>query len=140
MCSRWWWLTCVALAACGEPVTKPDGGSVEVIHNCTEYVDRSAEGAARQVSFGSANDSPALGYAPKCITIARGQSVTFSGNFNTHPLSPGAFNADAGSPGNPITRKDTGADDLVVVFPEAGLYPYYCDLHAPTMVGVVQVR
>ncbi|MGV3621333.1 MAG: hypothetical protein ACO1OB_10980, partial [Archangium sp.] len=102
----------ILLVACGESVTTPDAGpGVEVIHGCTEYADRSAAGAERRVSFGSANDSPALGYAPKCITVARGQSVTFTGNFNTHPLAPGAFNSDAGSPGNPITRKDTGADD-----------------------------
>lgn len=124
-----------ALAGCGGPTVTPDAG-VPVIHGCTDYVVT----AERRVSFGTANDSPALGYAPKCLTISVGQSVTFAGNFNTHPLVPGAFNSDAGTSGNPIARKDTGADDSVVTFDAPGLFPYFCDLHAPTMVGVVQVR
>lgn len=109
---------------------------VPVIHGCTDYVTT----AERRVSFGTANDSPALGYAPKCLTISVGQSVTFVGNFNTHPLVPGAFNSDAGSSGNPIERRATGSDAFVVTFDAPGLFPYFCDLHAPTMTGVVQVR
>lgn len=134
------------LAGCGGPVTPAadggatDAGDAQVVHGCTAFDDQTASGAARRVSFGSANGSPPLGYAPKCLAISAGQSVTFTGNFSVHPLVPGEYQGDAGAANNPITRTDMGSADTTFQFPAPGLYPYYCDYHAPTMVGVVQVR
>ncbi len=132
-----------ALAGCGgdEPANAPAG-----LNGCSDstYVDRSAASAARVVTFGGAGGSGAFAYAPRCITVAAGQSVTFTGDFSTHPLAPGSSPtaADAGSPGNPIPRQDTNAVPSVsVTFARAGDYPYYCAYHyAAGMTGVVRVR
>ncbi len=132
-----------ALLGCGGGTTVLDAGVITpVIHDCTAaaYVDRSDAGADRRVGFGTALGSNAVGYSPSCIVIAAGQSVTFVGNFNTHPLVGGEYGADGGTSNNPIGRHDTGTADLPIGFPSAGLYPFYCDLHAPTMVGVVKVQ
>ena len=135
----------VSLAACGAAPLVQDAGIADagpVIHDCTaaDSVDRTSATADRRIGFGTALGSGAVSYSPSCIVIATGQSVTFVGNFNTHPLVGGQFNGDAGSPNNPIGRHDTGNADLPIAFATAGLFPFYCDLHAPTMVGVVKVQ
>lgn len=112
---------------------------------CTpaDFVDRSAASASRVVGFGGANGSTTFGYAPRCITISAGQTVTFMGDFSLHPLSPGLSPTmmNAGSAGNPVPRMSTGSAPLVVTFTAAGAYPYFCELHyAGGMLGVVNVR
>ncbi len=113
-----------------------------VFHGCTadRFVDRTAPGADRTVTFGTM--AAPLEYAPKCITIAAGQSVTFQGAFSVHPLAPGENSAarNAGTPGNPIPDVASGAS-AVVRFPAAGTFPYFCTQHvAAGMAGVVRVR
>ena len=125
------------------------GGSTEAgeFNNCTAamFVDRTAASASRVINYGSAGGSPLFGYWPPCITIAAGQSVTFTGgsatSFSIHPLAPGVLNTPtAGSANNPIPRTSTG-NDLPVTFPTAGTYPYICEAHAAAgMVGVVKVQ
>ena len=138
----------IALAAgCSSvtPVqTPPADGGPPPLNNCgaSDFVDRSAMSADRSVNFGGQNGSPSFRYAPQCITIAAGQSVTFNGSFAAHPLSPGTNPAalTAGSPGNPIQRTG-GGTQAMFTFPTAGTYPYFCEMHyAAGMVGVVQVH
>lgn len=119
-------VACPLFLACAPPPPELQG--------CTaaDWVDRSAPSADRRVGFGTQLGSSAVGYAPRCLRIAPGQTVTFVGNFGAHPLAPT-------STPNPIPAKDSGGDDLPVTFPGAGGYPYHCTLHAPTMVGAVWV-
>src|SRR5262245_57042802 len=49
-----------------------------------QAVDASAQGANRTITF---DDSDT--YTPKCLRIAAGQSVTWSGSFGDHPLRAG---------------------------------------------------
>ena len=96
---------------------------------------------ASTVSFGGAGGSPLFGYAPPCLRVAAGASVTFAGDFSVHPLSPGTSptTTTAGSANNPIARTETGTS-LAVTFPTAGVYPYFCEMHyAAGMAGVVLV-
>lgn len=119
-------------------LTPPDMAGI--FHDCDEaaFVDRSGAGASRTVMFGGG-----LGtiYSPKCISIAPGQMVTFSGDFGLHPLRNGtAANQNAGSPGNPITSTMAGTT-VTFTFNSAGTYPYLCLNHgAMNMVGVVRVK
>jgi len=125
----------------------PDADVNEVIpefNGCASerFVDRSDSAAMRIVSFGGRNGSDEFGYAPACITIAAGETVRFSGDFSTHPLSPGTgpHGLNDGTPGNPIPRTPSGSM-LDVPFPTAGTYPYFCEMHvASGMAGVVHVR
>ena len=131
---------------CGDDTPAP------AVNGCAaaDFVDRSAASAARTVGFGGAEGSGPLAYSPRCITVAAGQAVTFTGSgasaFGGHPLSPGTASAGStppnprgGSPGNPIPRTTDGMS-ITVTFPAAGTYPYYCELHEPGMAGVVVVR
>ena len=70
---------------------------------------------------------------PRCITVKAGDSVTWTGNFMTHPLD--AFNGDAP---NPISGNTPSNGTVVVKFPAAGNYGFHCKIHA-SMLGVVQV-
>ncbi|MGQ0506783.1 MAG: cupredoxin domain-containing protein [Myxococcaceae bacterium] len=112
------------------------------IHGCTAaaYTDRSGAQDDRTIGFGGTNASPALGFSPKCLTVAAGQSVIFKGSFSTHPLRSGEYMGTRGSTPNPVPSQSTGNADLTVAFPTAGLYPYLCESHVPAMVGVIQVK
>jgi plastocyanin len=133
------------LWGCGsdkEGTSPPPDAGVETLHGCdaSKYADRSAAAADRRIGFGTALESPALGYSPACMTITAGQSVTFVGSFSTHPLAPGEFQGNRGTLPTPIERRTSGQEDAVFTFSSPGLYPYYCESHAPTMVGVIRVR
>lgn len=115
-----------------------DGGSAP-LHGCASgaFVNARAATASRVVTFG-----PTFQFTPKCLTVAAGQTVSFMGFFTGHPLSPGVQGgADAGaSPNNPIPRTATGMQ-VDVVFPTAGVFPYFCEMHgAAGMVGIVRVE
>ncbi|MDB4990831.1 MAG: hypothetical protein JWN04_6009 [Myxococcaceae bacterium] len=127
-------------AATGDAATGDAG--IPTYNDCTpdKYVDRSAPGADRTITFGNN-----FKYAPPCITIAAGQSVTWKGDFGAHPLSPGVGGSmtTVGSPNSPIKETKATAADTTFMFPTAGAYPYVCEYHyaAPHfMVGSVQVK
>lgn len=121
----------------GEPLDPVDS-----LNGCedSDYVDRSAAGASRTVSFGGQDGSPALGYSPACLIVSAGQSVTFQGDFGVHPFSPGTVSGSGETAGTPLTNRSSGSTPYAVTFPAPGLYPYYCELHQPGMAGVVRVK
>jgi plastocyanin len=112
------------------------------INGCTAFTDATAFGASRTIRFG---DSLGNAYDQKCLAISAGQSVTFSGSFQAHPLRPGLAPSqrggpDAGSPNNPISNQDNGST-YSPTFPTAGTYPYYCSAHENLgMFGTIQAR
>jgi plastocyanin len=82
-------------------------------------------------------------YSPKCIRIAAGQSVTFSGSFLSHPLVGGEVvnGTKTPDPTSPIPTTTSGTM-RAVSFPAGGVFSYYCDVHALSpfdMVGAVFV-
>jgi plastocyanin len=76
-------------------------------------------------------------YAPKCLKVTAGTTVTFSGDFSSHPLMP---STRGGSSANPITSKSSGSS-ATFTFSTRGFYPYYCAYHGSdsgvAMSGVV---
>ena len=120
------------------PARDGGGDGAAVLHGCAPgaFMDARAAAASRVVTFGAT-----FQFTPKCLTVAAGQTVTFMGFFTGHPLSPGVQGGGAGaSPGNPIPRTAMG-DRVDVVFPTAGVFPYFCEMHgAAGMVGVVRVE
>ena len=120
-----------------------DAAVAVTLNGCTAetFVDGTAADAERVVGFGGERGSGGFSFAPKCLTIAAGQQVTFVGAFATHPLAPGVpGDTRGGSPNNPIRPTSSGTT-TTVVFPRAGVFPYVCGMHAFLgMNGVVVVR
>jgi plastocyanin len=103
----------------------------------------STEGSYTQgpttITFGAATD---ISYMPKCLKVGTGATVTFSGDFSAHPLSPSALRGT--TTGNPITNVSAGTT-TTFTFPTAGYYAYFCTVHgasdgAAGMVGVIWVQ
>jgi plastocyanin len=88
-----------------------------------------------QISFGGA---VGFKYAPKCIVIKSGTTVTFSGDFASHPLAGGVDGTK--DPSSPITATNTGmSKDFVIA--AGGAYGYYCEFHqAGGMKGAIFVK
>lgn len=79
-----------------------------------------------------------LRYAPSCIKVKAGATVTFKGDFFTHPLagggSPPAIDASS-----PIQLTQSGMT-ATFALPKAGTYPYFCTHHyAVGMKGTIFV-
>lgn len=103
-----------------------DAGAV-VINACTMFVDRSAAGASRTITWDFA-----VSTAPeRCMTIKVGQKVTWAGVFATHPLLAG----DGDKP-NPVATVDQATGEGT--FPKAGVYGFICGNH-PSMIGAIKV-
>lgn len=105
-----------------------------------DYEDQSAADAARIIEIAAQG----LTYSPPCLTIAAGQTVRFQGSLSSHPLAPGNLeHPDAGSADTPIRATSSG-QSVEFVFPSAGTFPYYCELHSfgagQGMAGVVHVK
>jgi plastocyanin len=127
-------MTALALVAgCGSGgSSNGDGGNGTEICGCTEATadDLTAQTSVT-VSFGG---NVGLHYSPKCILVAPGTSVSFEGEFSTHPLS-----ATAGT-GNPITHTASGTT-AAFTFTQAGAFGYQCDVHFGSgMCGAVYVQ
>jgi plastocyanin len=122
--------------------TLPTTTTLLMLNGCTtaDAEDRTKPTADRTVEFGP------YYYAPHCIRIAAGQSVTFAptegSSFAGHPLVGGEISGGTKvpDPSSPIPSLVDGtiAD---VPFPSAGTFPYYCDQHGVLfgMEGVVFV-
>lgn len=104
--------------------------------------DRSAPSSDRTVSFGGAGTSGPFSYAPMCMRVAKGQTVTFSGDFSVHPLQPGLAPGLRGTAtaNSPIRATTSGQQPASVTFASPGTFPYFCAQHyAGGMVGAVEV-
>lgn len=97
---------------------------------CTVYVDRTAAGDDRSISF-------LQGTLPtdveRCMKVKAGQTVTFTtSNFLTHPLV-----AAGGDTPSPIRPQTAGSGENFVM-PTPGVYGYKCTTHG-TMTGAIWV-
>jgi plastocyanin len=108
------------------------------VNGCTyaDALDRTAPANFRTIVFVFPY------YSPACMRIAAGQTAIFQGDFATHPLVGGTIVAmtKMPDPASPIPPTSSGTS-LSVMFPSAGVFPYYCDMHGAMygMYGVVYV-
>jgi plastocyanin len=95
-------------------------------------------GSTTTIAFGGA---VGFDYAPKCLKVPAGTTVTFSGDFATHPLIPSAMRGMTS--GNPIVATSTGAG-ATFTFANRGFYAYLCMVHGSddgsSMSGVIWVQ
>jgi plastocyanin len=112
-----------------------DGGFVAV-PPCLEAGDYVS--GATTVAFGG---TLGYAYAPRCLAVPVGTTVTFVGDFSPHPLTPSALRGSR--PGSPITDVSAGSS-ASFTFPAPGFYAYFCAFHGTLddgtgMAGVVRV-
>lgn len=128
--------------ASASPATNPSAmpASVapsEVLNTCGSYVDRTAADADREIKW----DLSVGGEAERCMTVKVGQTVSFRGNFTSHPLkakggdSPSLFSQAADLVSN---QGLAGEEYTPFEFKTAGTFGYVCEKH-PSMTGVIRV-
>ena len=85
-----------------------------------------------------------LTYEPNCLKVPHGTTVTFAGDFQSHPLRKSTMRGDTAA--NPIVNSGSSTGDSTTVsFPTPGFYAYYCAFHGvdssgANMTGVVWVE
>jgi len=112
-----------------------------VVNGCHQasYVDRAG---TPTIHFGGDLDDS---YSPACITVSMDQQVSWSGDFEEHPLSPGVApsvrgTSNPGTTPNPIPTQKSGTTTITATFGATGYFPYYCIDHEDDgMYGTVQV-
>jgi plastocyanin len=112
---RVWWGAIVLCLSCSSP-------SSDTVDGCgaSDFVPATQIDWTFQVS-------------PRCVEIKAGQSVTWNGNFATHPLE-----ADQGDKPNPIASANLAGSSATVTFPAAGTFGFKCQVHS-SMIGAVLV-
>lgn len=112
-----------------EAIALTDSPAGVSVHDCTieEAEDRSNEA---EVVLQWLNPHH------RCVLVSPGTTITWSGNFNSHPLAGGVTPVTDNS--SPISSADDQGGS--VVLNEVGDYPYFCEIHTGTMTGVIYVR
>lgn len=105
-----------------------DAAPVEV-NSCKSFVDRSADSASRTITW----DFPVATAPERCMTVKKGQEVTFMGDFSTHPLI-----SSGGDTPNPVAAVDIVGATGKVTLAKAGLFGWVCGNH-PAMTGAIKV-
>jgi plastocyanin len=120
------------------------GMGVKLVNGCDPAsAEPHLNDASTTVKFGGPTG---FKYAPACIRIKAGSSVTFASDgapsFALHPLQGGeVVNGIAQpDPNSPIPPTSGAQASIDVTFPNAGTFPYYCQSHyASGMMGAVFV-
>jgi plastocyanin len=91
-----------------------------------------------QIAFGG---TLGLNYSPACLQTTPGATITFSGDFATHPLIPSTIRITQSS--NPIVMTTSGTT-ASFIFNAPGFYGYFCGAHGDDqgddMSGVIWVE
>ena len=103
------------------------------VNGCTVFTDFTAADAGQATITGPGPAALPAQYAPNCIKIKVGKSVTWNSGFVSHPLGP-----SGGDTPSPIVSTGTGTT-VTFAFPNAGTYGYACGFHSLSMFGAVQV-
>jgi plastocyanin len=117
------------------------GGGIPFMAMIPCSMESSYVSTGTTIAFGGSD--PGFNYAPKCLKVSAGATVTFNGDFAMHPLKGSTLRGTL--TGNPIptTALNTGTS-MPFTFPTPGFYAYYCAFHgaddAEFMNGVIWVN
>jgi plastocyanin len=111
--------------------TGAGGGNFMAVLPCGTSSSYSSSG--NTVNFGliTVNGTAMLTYDPKCLKVSPGSTVSFTGDFLSHPLTPSV----RGTQGSPITSTSAGTAKSFT-FPNPGFFAYYCAVHDPSDTGM----
>jgi plastocyanin len=103
------------------------GGGATVVNGCDPATAEDRTGDTDvPIAFG---DAIGFKYSPACIKVKVGTTLTFSGDFASHPLTPGIDLVE--DPASPIQKTDTNPMSGSVSFAlsPAGTYGWFCGFH-----------
>lgn len=116
-------------------------------HECGEAttngcnIDTATDLGAGPVTITFANGN--FTYAPKCVKVEQGASVTFNGNFASHPLMGGEVTGGYQVPASsgPFVPVTNSGNTKTVTMSTTGTFPYYCVPHgvSQSMNGAIFV-
>jgi plastocyanin len=125
---------CLILCSCLPQVGPPiDGGGTGggAATGCPGYANCVSFVSATQINFDNGNFT----YAPQCVRVQVGQTLTFTGNFTMHPLIQQCGPAA-------VLGQNTGTT-ASYVFSTPGTYGFYCGVHGlpdgEGMAGAIEV-
>jgi plastocyanin len=114
----------------GSPHAEAGATCQTAFAGCASFTDATATDADRTIHFQD------YSYTPQCLMIRSGQTVTFSGDFIRHPLTPSC------GPELLLAYRDT-APTASFILQAAGIYGYYCLDHGnpqgDVMSGAIEV-
>ena len=123
-------LDCVSGLCSGDTCAAPTG-SCAGFGACSSFLDLTAAGAERTITFGGER------YSPSCVRVRFGQSVTWTGNFGSHPLREACGPVAAG------VSASSGQTTTVTFDRALGVFGFYCDVHGSSsgagMAGAIEV-
>jgi plastocyanin len=99
-----------------------------------ETNNRTQPGDARIIKVpGGDQEAP---YEPNCMMVKVGQTVTWQGNLDKHPLIP---RDESSTLPNPIPSSSAGMTSITATFPCTGFYNFSCSIHHDAMLGTIWV-
>lgn len=107
------------------------------LNGCTE---ENATDLTSQSTVNMADTSPWAGGHSACIIVSANTTVTWAGNFSSHPLIGGMTPTENTTSPITIAGPGVGTSTVAVNFVNTGDYPYFCRIHTSSMQGVVYVR
>ena len=122
------------LTACGGAATTTTLPSGVTVNGCEPTSATDLRGRPQvTVHFGGALG---LRYQPACFQVSPGTQVTFSGEFDQHPLVGGAISGGGKmpDPSSPFDGPTSTGTSKTFTLPVAATLPFYCDVHA--LVGM----
>jgi plastocyanin len=97
--------------------------------------------ATTEISFGG---TLGFNYSPACLKIPPATTVTFNGDFQTHPLIPSISRTLPGPSPIVATTSTQRAPDVSFTFYAPGFYGYFCGAHGDdegdAMSGMIWVQ
>lgn len=75
-----------------------------------------------------------------CMIVDLGTTVTWGGNFTSHPLIGGVTPTRDNSSPITIAGPGSGTTPVAVTLSSVGDFGYFCDIHTSTMKGMIYVR
>lgn len=90
---------------------------------------------AVEITFPS--DSAPAQYTNRCVKVTVGTTVTFRGNFASHPLEPSGGDTPTPIPSQTMDKDDGGGLDVTMT--SEGTYGFECAFHPTLMFGAIEV-
>jgi plastocyanin len=134
----------LVLSACGSTTTSNNNPPLGA--SCTDQ-SASASPLVLMVTTGGMGpygDTTTYAFNPACVIVAKGQSVTFTGDFTMHTILRSSQTVAAASNPLPAVVYTGPSPATFGPFNDSGDFNYYCTMHGGAdgsgMAGIIRVK